>query len=89
MRRKTAIILTACVLASTPAFAASPASQAPLAPGSAAGLQKAEMTQPSTAVWVGGGAIVAVGLVLALSGSGNGHGPSSTSTTTTSATATH
>ena len=83
MRRKPAIILTACVLASTPAFAASPA---PLAPGNAAGLQKAEMTQPSTPVLIAGGAVVVAGLVLALSGNDHNHSPSAT---TTSATGTH
>ena len=86
MRRKPAIILTACVLASTPAFAASPAPQAQLAPGNAAGLQKAEMTQPSTPVLIAGGAVVVAGLVLALSGNDHNHSPSAT---TTSATGTH
>ncbi|HEY8950412.1 MAG TPA: hypothetical protein VIM56_16120 [Rhizomicrobium sp.] len=88
MRRKPAIILSACVLASiaTSASAAdqqSSTTQAPLAPGGAAGIHKAEMTAPSTAVWVAGGAIVVAGIALAVSGNGNGHGPSTTSTTGT------
>lgn len=87
MRRKPAIILSACVMASiaTAASAAdqSRTTQAPLAPGGAAGIQKAEMTAPSTAVWIAGGAIVVAGVALAVSGNGNGHGPSTTSTTGT------
>jgi hypothetical protein len=82
MRSKPAIILTACVLASSPAFAADQQThatqQAPLAPGHAAGVQKAEMAGPSTAVWIAGGAIVAAGIILVASNHGGGHGPSTT-----------
>jgi len=84
--------LFAAMLALSPslAFAASPqpTPSAPppktaLAPGGAAGLRAAEMSNPNTAVWIAGAAIVVGGLALVLSGNGNGHGTMTTSTSGT------
>jgi len=85
MRRVTAIISSACVLAltATSALAAEPqraAAQAPLAPGHAAGVHDAEMMQPSTAVWIAGAAIVVGGIVLVTSGGSSSHAPATTTT---------
>lgn len=88
-RRVPVMILSACAVAltATSALAANPqpvATQARLAPGSAAGIRAAEMSAPSTAVWIAGAAIVVGGIALVASGGGNhSHGPTTTGTTGT------
>lgn len=79
-----ALALSPSIASAASSGAVSPATQAPLAPGGAAGLQKAEMSSPSTAVWIAGAAVIVGGIVLIASSNGNGHG-----TPTTAAPGTH
>jgi len=69
---------------------ASSAGVAPLAPGGAAGITKAQGSgATNTALLVGGGVIVAGGLALALSNHSGSHAPGTTTTGTTGTTSTH
>lgn len=82
--RITGILLgAALVLAPISAMAAdSTAQQGPLAPGAAAGVQKAEdwtWDNNKAAYTLGGAAVVAAAIIIA-SNNGNGHGSSSTAT---------
>lgn len=69
------------VLSATVAMAGTDASKAALAPGKAAGVQKAQMFAGDTGLYILGGAVVVGGIVLVSSGSGNHHGAASTTTT--------
>jgi len=84
MRKLIAIGATVAYLAASTAFAdqdtkSSAQQQGPLAPGSSAGLQKAQDTEMNTTLLLIGAAVVAGGLCLALCSSGGNH---STATTT-------
>jgi hypothetical protein len=82
MIRTSAAALTAALvlLGSSAAFAA-PASQGVLAPGKAAGVQKAEGWWTDNGVYVVGGAAVVVGVILLTDNNGHHHHSSSTSST--------
>lgn len=81
-----AAYLCAALLALSPTatFAASidsapaTAPKAALAPGGAAGVQKAQGMGDDTALWIGGALIVAGGIALLASGNGGHHNSSST-----------
>lgn len=68
-RALVSVVVGAAMLSGSVAYAAS----APLAPAGAAGVKKAEMIDDHTILVVGGGALVAAGLILVLSNNGNGH----------------
>jgi hypothetical protein len=84
------LVAGAALLASPIAYAAS----APLAPGGAAGVQKAQSFAGIPVYALVGGVLVVVGLVAVLSNTGNGHGavcttgapPGCTSSSTTPST---
>lgn len=73
------ILAGATMLAAPAAFAAS----TPLAPGGAAGVQKAQEFDQGTWLAVAGGALVVAGLVVVLSNNGNGTPGTLTSCTPT------
>lgn len=76
-------LLFAASLALVPslASAADAPSNAALAPGRAAGVEKAQGFTDNTLLLVGGGALVVGGIVLVANGGGHGHGAAATTTT--------
>lgn len=76
-RALVSIMAGAAMLSGSVAYAGS----VPLAPAGAAGVKKAEGMDNRTVMAIGGGALVAAGLIVVLSDSGNGHGVSTTCTT--------
>lgn len=82
MRKLIAIGATVAYLAASSAFADQDAKQVaqqgPLAPGSVAGLQKAQDTEMNTTLLLIGAAVVAGGLCLALCSSSSNHSTSQT-----------
>lgn len=73
------LVAGAALMVSPTAFAAS----GPLAPGKAAGVEKAEGFDNNTWLAIAGGALVVAGLVVVLSNGGNGHGTTTTCDPTT------
>lgn len=74
------ILLGAAMVMSSAAYAAG---EAPLAPGSAAGVHEAQSSfSANSAYWLLGAGLIVGGIALVASGSGNGHGVVSTCTPT-------
>src|ERR1700743_1228329 len=99
MFTKSAIVTVATVLAFsspswagdsfTPESASSKTSSAPLAPGQAAGIKRAEDTATdNTLLAIGGLAVLGTGIALLVSNNGNHSGSTTTTTTTTTSTST-
>ena len=83
LRNLGAAVVAAGMLVSsaTVAMAGTDANKGALAPGKAAGVQKAEVFSGDTGLYILGGAVVVGGIVLVSSGSSNHHGGTSTTTT--------
>lgn len=82
MRTIGAALLATTMIVSS-AFAATD-SVGPLTPGKSAGVQKAQMDDNSTLLWVVGAGLVIGGIVLIASGSGNSSTPTGSSSSSSS-----